>query len=157
VIDAAGTLNATGVGVVQDGHHTVAERGGGQPGGPALVRAVLVDVRAERRGVTRELMLRSGLVLVVGEADTMLGAIDVVASSSADLVVLEIQMPVEEGLATITALRQHFPPLRIVVCSFEQGSETRRRAQENGSDGYLKKPIDVGELRRLLRQYDATG
>ena len=119
----------------------------------ALVRVVLVDARPERLRVMRMLLDASGLVTVVGEADSRDGAIEEVGRAGADLAIIEIQMPVDEGLATIAALRQRFPEVRIVVCSFDQNAATRRLAAENGSDAYLGKPIDLGRFADLLRVF----
>lgn len=122
----------------------------------SLPGVVLVDVRAERLGVMRTLLDGTGLVTVIGEADTQEGALAEVARCRADVVVVEIQMPVAQGLATVAALRQEFPDLRIVVCSFHLGAETQRLALENGADTYLAKPVDVAALGRLLRLYATT-
>jgi len=122
----------------------------------SLPGVVLVDVRAERLAVMRTLLDGTGLVRVIGEADTQERALDEVARCGADVVVVEIQMPVAEGLATVSALRLRFPDLRIVVCSFHLGAETQRLALENGADTYIAKPVDVRALGRLLRLYAST-
>jgi DNA-binding NarL/FixJ family response regulator len=115
------------------------------------IDVVLVDVRAERLGMMRALFERSGLLAVVGQAATQAEALDAVRVSGAKVVILEIQLPVDEGLATVSALRQAFPDVRIVVCSFHQTAETTRLATESGADAYITKPVDVDALARLLR------
>jgi len=118
---------------------------------PPLVSVVLVDVRAERMGVMRVLLESSGLVVVMGEADSAAAAVEEVGRTCADVVVVEIQMPVEVGLETVAVLRQHFPRLGILVCSFHQTERTQRLALDNGADGYLNKPVDVASLREQLQ------
>jgi DNA-binding NarL/FixJ family response regulator len=118
-----------------------------------VVRVVLVDARPERLQVMRMLLDGSGLVSVVGEAHTRNDAVEEVDRASADLVIVEIQMPVDEGLATVAALRHHFPAMRLIVCSFDQNATTRRLATENGADAYLGKPIDLGRFGDLLRLF----
>jgi DNA-binding NarL/FixJ family response regulator len=122
----------------------------------ALTRVVLVDARPERLHVMRMLLDDSGLVSVVGEAHSKDAAVEEAGRACADLVIVEIQMPVDEGLATVAALRHHFPAIRVVVCSFEQNADTRRLAGENGSDAYLGKPIDLGRFGDLLRLFATT-
>jgi DNA-binding NarL/FixJ family response regulator len=122
----------------------------------APARVILVDVRAERLGVMRATLDASGLAAVIGAADTKRGVIEEVGRSSPDLVIVEIQMPVEEGLATIAVLRQHFPGLRIVVCTFHQDADTKRRARKDGADAYIGKPLDLAGLGALLRGFAAT-
>jgi DNA-binding NarL/FixJ family response regulator len=135
--------------VIAPGKHSV-------PPTAALPGVVLVDVRSERLAVMRTLLDGTGLVSVVGEADTQERALEEIARCRADVVVVEIQMPVDAGLATVAALRQRFPDLRIVVCSFHLGAETQRLALENGADTYLAKPVDIAALGRLLRLYATT-
>jgi DNA-binding NarL/FixJ family response regulator len=130
---------------------------GPDPEPRGLPRVVIVDVRAERLRVTRSLLERSGLVDVVGETDSQTGALEVVARTSADLVLLEIQMPIDEGVATVGALRALFPDLRVVVCSFHQEAVARQRALEGGADAYLTKPIHLAALRALLGQFFPSG
>ncbi|GAC1532208.1 MAG: hypothetical protein NVS3B12_09540 [Acidimicrobiales bacterium] len=121
-----------------------------------LPRVVIVDVRNERLRVTRSLLERSGLVDVVGDADSQASALELVERIGADLVLLEIQMPIDEGVATVVALRASFPDLRVVVCSFHQEADARRRALEGGADAYLTKPIHLAALRDLLRQLSSS-
>jgi DNA-binding NarL/FixJ family response regulator len=122
-----------------------------EPIGPPLARVVLVDTSPGRLRVMRTLLDSSGLVGTISEAATRQGAIEEVARSSADVAVIEIQMPIEEGLATVAALRQHFPLLRIVVCSFHQEQATKSLAVDNGADAYLAKPVDLAGFGELLR------
>jgi DNA-binding NarL/FixJ family response regulator len=84
------------------------------------------------------------LAASLGEAETQIHA------ERADVALMEIQMPVAEGLATIGALRGKFPDIRIIVCSFHGDSATREAARLHGADGYLIKPFDVDELLVLV-------
>ena len=90
-------------------------------------------------------------VSVVGYADGPVSAVDAVGRLNANVVVLEIQLPVTQGLDTISALRDDFPDLRIVVCSFHQDASTKRSAMERGVDAYLVKPLSSRDLRQVLR------
>jgi two-component system response regulator DegU len=121
---------------------------------PAInaVRVVLVDDRPERRQVMRRVVegTEAGAT-VVAEADDEAAALALVDQYHADAVVLDIQMPIEHGLRTITALRSRFPDLAIVVCSFHLDSSTRERALAGGANDYLAKPISPRELNRALR------
>ncbi|GAC1593474.1 MAG: hypothetical protein NVS3B21_14530 [Acidimicrobiales bacterium] len=117
-----------------------------------LPRVVIVDVRDERLRVTRSLLERSGLVEVVGETDSQQGALELVTRTAPDLVLLEIQMPTDEGIATVGALRASFPQLLVVVCSFHQEADARQRALAGGANAYVTKPIHLAALRDLLRE-----
>lgn len=72
----------------------------------------------------------------IAEADNKAGAIELLDHDDADVVVLDIQMPVEKGLNTIAGRRGRSPRLRIVVCSFHQEAATKERALAHGADAY---------------------
>jgi CheY-like chemotaxis protein len=121
------------------------------PAATAL-RVVLVDVRPERRQVMRRVVegTEAGAI-VVAEADDEAAALTLVDQHHADAVVLDIQMPIEQGVRAITALRGRFPDLVIVVCSFHLDRSTRERALAEGANAYLAKPISPRELNGTLR------
>ena len=116
------------------------------------VRVVLVDGRPDRRGVVRYLVEGIEAVVVVGEAGTQAHALTCVDESRADVVVLDIQMPLDEGLATVAALRAHSPRLGIIVCSFHVDPDTKRRALDLGADAYLDKPVSALDVTAALRR-----
>ena len=107
---------------------------------------MLIDPREERRAVTKLLVERCLALTVVGLAGSFDEAETQIRAEQADVALVEIQMPVTQGLETIGALREKFPDLRIVVCSFHNDSATREAARTHGADGYLTKPLQVDEL-----------
>src|SRR5882757_4778349 len=104
------------------------------------VRVVAVDSRSERRQVIRRLLEHSFKPEEIAEADSRPSAIELVERCRPDLVVIEIQMPLEEGLETITALSLLSPRPRIVVCSFHRDAATMLAALDRGADAYITKP-----------------
>jgi DNA-binding NarL/FixJ family response regulator len=122
------------------------------------LRVVLVDVRPERRQVMRRVVegTEAG-AKVVAEADDEEMALALVAEFHADAVVLDIQMPVEHGLRAIAGLRDRFPSLAIVVCSFHVDGATKEQAVAAGVDAYLAKPISPRELNAAIRRVCPSG
>ena len=116
------------------------------------VRVVVIDDRHDRRQLMSYVVEQAGDdVRVVGYADGPVSAVEAVDRLNANAAVLEIQLPVLQGLDTISALRDDFPALRIIVCSFHQDGTTKRAAQARGADAYLVKPLSPRDLHRLLR------
>lgn len=105
-------------------------------------RVVLVDARDDRRQLMRNVVGGDDAkVILVGEADSTATALAVVAEQQADVVILDVQMPLTEGLVTITDLRQRHPKLGIIVCSFDLDQVTVQRALDQGADMCLAKPV----------------
>jgi DNA-binding NarL/FixJ family response regulator len=120
------------------------------PAEPDGVRVVAVDSRRERRHVMRRLLELCFEPAEIGEADSREAAVELVARCRAEVVVLEIAMPLQEGLDTITDLRLISPPPRIVVCSFHHDAVTVQAALDRGADAYVTKPASSAELRAAL-------
>lgn len=114
---------------------------------PTPVRVVVIDDRQDRRQIMRHVVeLSDKSVSVVGFADSCDTAVQAVDRLDANAVLLEIQLPISEGLAAISALRDDRPGLRIVVCSFHNDSQTREAALARGADAYLTKPLSPRDL-----------
>ncbi len=110
-------------------------------------RVVLIDARPDRRAVMRQVFEHSGVdAAVVGEADGEAKAIALVEQERADLAVIELPLPVAQGLAIITALRSRFPDLAIVVISFNTDAVVKEQAVASGADAYLVKPVSAREV-----------
>ena len=88
---------------------------------------------------------------MVGHADGPVSAVEAVGLLNANAVVLQIQLPGIQGLDTISALRDDFPDLRIVVCSFHHDATTKRAALARSADAYLVKPLSPRDLHQSLR------
>ncbi len=126
-----------------------------EPGQDAnALRVVLIDTRPERRLLVRHLIESTGLVATdIGEAASTAEAVELLDREDRDVVVIEIQMPVSQGLETIAALRGRAPGLRIVVCSFHRDPATKEQALARGADVYLDKPVSSVYLKALLRRF----
>ena len=114
------------------------------------IRVVAVDSRGQRRQVMRRMLEHSFEPAEIAEADSQAAAIELVGRCRPDVVVLEIQMPVEVGLDTIDALGRMSPRPRIVICSFRHDPATVAAALDRGADAYVAKPADSAELRAAL-------
>jgi DNA-binding NarL/FixJ family response regulator len=114
------------------------------------VRVVAVDSRDGRRQLIRRLLEHSFEPAEIGEADSRTAAIELVGRCHPDVVVLEIQMPLEVGLDTIESLGRMSPRPRIVVYSFRQDAATVAAALDRGADAYVAKPAGSAELRAAL-------
>jgi DNA-binding NarL/FixJ family response regulator len=116
------------------------------------VRVVVIDDRHDRRQLMSYVVEQAGAdVSVVGYADGPVSAVEVVDRLKANAAVVEIQLPISQGLDTISTLRDDFRALRIIVCSFHRDPATKRAALARGADAYLVKPLSPRDLHQLLR------
>jgi DNA-binding NarL/FixJ family response regulator len=111
-----------------------------------LLRTVLVDDVAEMRELLRMLLARDGRFSIVGEAANGRDAVDVVAEVRPDLVVLDVAMPMLDGIAALPGLREVSPETRIVMLSGFPAEDMERPSLEAGAVGYVEKGPDIEAL-----------
>lgn len=88
---------------------------------------------------------------VVAEAANGSEAVDLARSHSADVVLLDIQMPVMDGLTALGELRRAVPSARVIVLTTFGERENVLRALEQGGAGFLLKDTAPAELIGAVR------
>jgi signal transduction histidine kinase len=120
------------------------------PGDPLSV--VLIDDTPDIRLLLRMALEAGGRFRVVAEAGDGAAGVGEVARSQPDVVLVDLAMPVLDGLDALPALRRVCPAARIVVLSGFDSSRLLARTSAAGADGYLQKGLDPWDLEeRLLR------
>ncbi|MDX1549365.1 MAG: response regulator transcription factor [Lysobacter spongiicola] len=90
--------------------------------------------------------------LVVLEADSLDGVLSILESETdIDLVLLDLHMPGNHGLAGLAAIRAQHPGVAVVVVSANDDPRVVRRALDHGAAGYLPKSSGLDELRDAIR------
>jgi DNA-binding NarL/FixJ family response regulator len=72
------------------------------------------------------------------------------AQPQVDLVLLDLHMPGNHGLAGLAAIRAQFPGVAVVVVSANDDPRVVRRALDHGAAGYLPKSAGLDELRAAI-------
>jgi DNA-binding NarL/FixJ family response regulator len=105
-------------------------------------------------------LLREGIAAViqgeedislVGEATNGQEAIESFRMHRPDVTLMDLQMPVMNGIEAITAIRQEFPGARFVILTTYQGDVQALRAFKAGASGYLLKNMLRKELLETIR------
>ncbi len=73
------------------------------------------------------------------------------ATPGIDLVLLDLHMPGNHGLAGLAAVRAQYPGVAVVVVSANDDPRVVRRALDHGAAGYLPKSTGLDELRDAIR------
>src|SRR5437762_12354522 len=88
------------------------------------VRVLLIDHVVARRDVMQALITSPAVgATVVGGAIDSASGVGAVEESAPDVVIVEIQLPVDSGLSLLGALRQHVPQVPVIVCSYPRTTE----------------------------------
>jgi CheY-like chemotaxis protein len=91
----------------------------------------------------------------VTEAGDGQEAIEAVRRDRPDLVLMDISLPVIDGLQATRTLRAEaeFEGLPIIIISAYDSQESYDEAITSGGTGYISKPIDFEELKKMIMKY----
>jgi DNA-binding NarL/FixJ family response regulator len=91
-------------------------------------------------------------LVVVGEAWDCESALDLAISLCPDIILVDVEMPRVDGIATAAALHKICPRTSIVVLSFHDDAPTRARAQQSGAAAFVAKCGPPEALLTAIRQ-----
>jgi DNA-binding NarL/FixJ family response regulator len=120
-----------------------------------VIRVVLVDDQALFRAGVRMLVDSQPDLEVVGEASDGREALAVVRETRPDVVLMDIRMPVMDGLAATAELLTDAAPPRIVMLTTFDLDEAAARAIRQGASGFLLKDADPEFLLAAIRTVHA--
>lgn len=107
---------------------------------------VLADDVAEYRLLLRVLLESDGRFEIVGEAADGAEAIATCGREHPDLVLLDLAMPIMDGLQAIPGILARSPRTRIIVLSGFARAELEPQALASGASAYLEKGEDLHDL-----------
>jgi DNA-binding NarL/FixJ family response regulator len=119
--------------------------------GDARIRVVIADDEPLIRAGIRMILTSDRGIAVVAEASNGREAIDAARSHRAEVVLLDIQMPVMDGLTAIRELRTAVPGVKVIILTTFGERENVLRALEAGAAGFLLKDTAPAELIGAVR------
>lgn len=111
-----------------------------------MIRIILTDDHAIIRDGLRALLNDEPDLEVVAEAADGQALLDLLSTTSTDVVVLDLNMPGMDGFATILHLQQQHPEIRILVLSMLDHERYVAQALDAGAHGYALKNTGRAEL-----------
>jgi DNA-binding NarL/FixJ family response regulator len=118
---------------------------------PACDRVLVVDDAANLRELLTLLLDAEDDFVVVGSAADGAQAVEQAAVLNPDVVLLDLAMPVMDGLQALPELRRLLPTGRLVVFSGFEEESLARAALAAGADAYIEKGTSVIQLVARLR------
>jgi DNA-binding NarL/FixJ family response regulator len=123
-----------------------------------VIRLLIAEDHELVREALRYTMSEDPCLSVVAEACTGHDVLPLVRQYQPDAVILDLDLPGQDGLAVLQTLRTHVhrPPRTIILSGF-YNEEYVRRACELGAAGYLSKDCAGARLRQAVHQVIAGG
>lgn len=110
------------------------------------IRIALVDDhQLIRAGLARLLQLEEGID-VVAQAPNGKVFLDLLPSQPVDVVLLDMDMPVMDGRATLEQLVAHYPEVKVIVLTVHEHDSFIVHMMESGAHGYLLKDSEPEEV-----------
>ena len=129
--------------------HTSSTKGSG--GGKAVV---IIDDNATVRKTVGHALLENGF-RYYGEAENGAEGIEVVKELKPDLAILDLSMPIMNGLQAALILRRLFPEMPIILFSLYGDGAVKAEAARAGVDAVVSKtedmPVLIGKAHELLK------
>ena len=116
-----------------------------------MIHLLLVeDQTIIRQGLSSLLNAKSDFQ-VVGEAENGKVAVEKVEALQPDLVLMDVRMPVMDGVTATRLIRDRFPNIKVLVLSTFDDDEYIGQAMEGGAIGYLLKDTPHEQLAQSIR------
>lgn len=116
-----------------------------------MIRVLLVDDQAIIRQGLKSLLDTKPDIAVVGDADNGQTALAQVAALQPDVVLMDIRMPVMDGVTAIQQITQRFPTVKVLVLTTFDDDEYLLQAMRFGARGYLLKDTLSDEVAEAVR------
>jgi DNA-binding NarL/FixJ family response regulator len=111
-------------------------------------RVLIVDDQRPTRQGLKALLASSSQMEVVGEAADGQECVDLVAEHHPDVVVMDVQMPVMNGLEATRRIKRQWPEVRVVVLTMYAAHQAAALAA--GADAFLLKSGHPSEILRAV-------
>ena len=114
------------------------------------VRMVVVDDHVLFRRGLISLLMDIPEFQVVGEAGDGKEALNIIENTAPDIVLLDVNMPVMDGIQTVQALREKKCKVPVLMLTISQQEDDLLGALTAGANGYLLKDTEPEDLRRAV-------
>jgi DNA-binding NarL/FixJ family response regulator len=126
-----------------------------QPRGDAVqserIRVLVVDDHPLMREGIVAVIQGAADIIVVGEAGNGQQAIEMFRVHRPDVTLMDLQMPIMNGIDAIKAIRREYPTSHFIVLTTYQGDVQALRALKAGATGYLLKNMIWKDLPESIR------
>ena len=115
------------------------------------IRILLVDDQPLFRGAIAALLAGQDDMVVVGEAENGLEAVEKACALVPDLVVMDIEMPIMNGVEATRLIRERLSAVKVVMLTVSETDDHVFDAIRFGAHGYLLKDLRPEQLYDLIR------
>ena len=116
-------------------------------------RVLIVDDVPQVRRELHTLLPLLEAIDIVGEAENGQRAIELAANLRPDVILMDVEMPIVDGLTATRAIKQQCPqcPPRVIILSIHSDEAVRAKARAAGADDFVDKGAPLAALLQAIQ------
>jgi DNA-binding NarL/FixJ family response regulator len=118
--------------------------------------AIADDHKIFRKGVILSLKAYHNIRFML-EAENGEELIKEIEKEEPDIVLMDLKMPVKDGIETTKYLNKHFPQIRILILTMFEDERFVGHLMDSGANGYLLKSTEPAEIKQAIMDVMNTG
>ncbi len=116
----------------------------------AIKVAIADDHTLFRAGVRTALSIKKDVELI-GEADNGMQLLNLLKHVEPDVILLDIQMPIMDGIQTLPEIRKLYPHVKVIILSMHNDQSMISKLMEIGANSYLTKNSDSETIYQAIK------
>ena len=80
-------------------------------------------------------------------------AVDLAASEQPDLIVMDLKMPVMDGMEATRKIKEEYPSIPVIALTANAFDMDREKAMQAGCDAFLSKPVSSRKCLEVIAQF----
>src|ERR1041385_1181501 len=112
--------------------------------------AIADDHALFRQGVRTALSVRKDIE-IIAEADNGMQLLNLLKHVEPDVILLDIQMPIMDGITTLPEIRKLYPDVKVIILSMHNDHSMISKLMEVGANSYLTKNSDSETIYQAIK------
>ncbi len=115
------------------------------------IKVIIADDHAMfRAGVKTALSIKKDVELIA-EADNGMQLLNLLKHMEPDVILLDIQMPIMDGITTLPEIRKLYPQIKVIILSMHNDHSMISKLMEIGANSYLTKNSDSENIYMAIK------
>jgi DNA-binding NarL/FixJ family response regulator len=115
------------------------------------IKVAIADDHALFRAGVRTALSEKTDILLIAEADNGVELLHLLKNNEPDVILLDIQMPVMDGVTALPEIRKLYPSVKIIILSMHNEHSMISKLMEIGANSYLTKNTDSDTIYEAIR------
>jgi len=114
-----------------------------------MAEVLIADDSEFMRNLLREILEEDHTI--VGEVENGVEAVEVFKEEEPDLVMMDIVMPIRDGIEATDEIKNTSPSANVIMCTSVGQEEKMKEAVKAGADGYITKPFQKPSVMEAIQ------